>query len=1122
MMRVTTLYASSAASSAAYYTKYLTAAPGEVPGVWMGAQADGLGLVGNVDGEQLQALLAGLDPVSGRSLGRALSDRTTADGRVVKAVAGFDATVSAPKSLSVLWALTGDDRLLECHDVAVRAVVDAFERWAATTRVRSNGGRLHLDTQGLSVAGFRQTTSRKDDPQIHTHLVVSAKVQTADGRWMALDARVLKQHQRTFGGLYQSVLRSELTARFGVGWEPIVNGQAEIAGVDPELLAAFSKRAAQVDAETDARVEEFEAREGRAPSRFERAAIEREAAADTRGKKTGAAAVELRSVWRQKAADLGYTPRSVIEAVRARSIGVNTPVNTGVNTPVNTGVSNAVNTSEHANVDAAPKITVAEIVAALSERRSVWHDLDVLREITDRFRPRRGISGERWVGVLDRALSMVLDACVGLDPEPAAPAGSDSGAGGEARGSDGRSVWIEPVAPRWSSQQVIDQELDLLAWTLAAQGVEPSPSTTIERGDLDVLQAAAAGEVAGRDRLVVIIGPAGAGKTSMLTAAIDDLMIHRRQVFGVAPTAKAARVLEIETGMRCDTLAKLLHEQARDGGPRPEWRLPAGATVIVDEAGMVSTPDLWRLTDLAQRFDLRVVLVGDPHQLQAVARGGMFPELAATATRTVELERVHRFSEPWEAAASLRLRQGDPDVLAVYQRHGRVVPGSVDDHLEMIGCRWVEAHTAGRALAITTTTNEHATLINHHIQQTRLHGGALTGRPAAAADGDVYVGDVVMTRRNDRTLTTTTGDTVRNRDRWTVTATHDDASITARSPTSEATVTLPATYVSEFVQLAYATTEHGNQGITTDTSITLVTGTTTGRGLYVGATRGRDLNELLVVTDQHSEREAIEVLACALATDRADLPAVTHRRQLAQRQPAPRPTPRRRVVEPDWLDEWHSDVCERVPMIDGLLDAMAEDRPALERSVATARANYDRACALPAPGETDLFPARRQANLDAGAARTARSSADHATWRTRRPLERAATNAAQQAASSAQRLDELEAARQPVVEQREAARVAYAQATKRLDAHDQRTGDLRGYQADDAALHQAITTWRTWAAGHPISPTSLDDASGQLARHVDTVLEARALLTAIAPEHPVLHPPARHLDRVDVDHGIEL
>ena len=84
-------------------------------------------------------------------------------------------------------------------------------------------------------------------PQIHTHAVISAKVQTADGRWLALDARYLKRHQRMLGGLYQSVLRAELTHRFGVDWRPIVNGQAEIAGVPDELLAVFSKRTVDID-----------------------------------------------------------------------------------------------------------------------------------------------------------------------------------------------------------------------------------------------------------------------------------------------------------------------------------------------------------------------------------------------------------------------------------------------------------------------------------------------------------------------------------------------------------------------------------------------------------------------------------------------------------------------------------------------------------------------------------------------------------------------------------------------------------------------------------------------------------------------------------------------------------
>jgi conjugative relaxase-like TrwC/TraI family protein len=191
MLRVTTLHAASAAATARYYTQYLTAAPGEDAGVWAGRQAAGLGLTGEVTAEALQALLEGRDPVLGTPLGYPLVDRVLANGTTVRAVAGFDATFSAPKSLSVWWALTGDPGLLEAHDTAVTAALAHLERFGSTTRIRTNGRRLHPDSQGLTVATFRQTTSRADDPQIHTHAVISAKVQTVDGRWYALDARYL-------------------------------------------------------------------------------------------------------------------------------------------------------------------------------------------------------------------------------------------------------------------------------------------------------------------------------------------------------------------------------------------------------------------------------------------------------------------------------------------------------------------------------------------------------------------------------------------------------------------------------------------------------------------------------------------------------------------------------------------------------------------------------------------------------------------------------------------------------------------------------------------------------------------------------------------------------------------
>ena len=151
-------------------------------------------------------------------MGNPFVDRVHKSGKVMHWVAGFDATFSAPKSSSVWWAQSGDEGLAEGHDVAVRAVVDAVERYGSATRVRSNGRRLHPDSQGLTAAVFRQTTSRLDDPQLHSHVMISSKVQTDDGRWLALDARVLKGYQRALGGLYQSVLRAELTARYGVAF----------------------------------------------------------------------------------------------------------------------------------------------------------------------------------------------------------------------------------------------------------------------------------------------------------------------------------------------------------------------------------------------------------------------------------------------------------------------------------------------------------------------------------------------------------------------------------------------------------------------------------------------------------------------------------------------------------------------------------------------------------------------------------------------------------------------------------------------------------------------------------------------------------------------------------------
>jgi conjugative relaxase-like TrwC/TraI family protein len=389
MLRVSTIHASSVGASAKYYTRYLTGAPGEGP--------------------------------------------------------GFDATFSAPKSLSVLWALTGDDRFLEAHDTAVKAALAHLDRFGSTTRIRCNGGRLHPDTKGLTTAVFRQTTSRADDPQIHTHAVISAKVQTVDGRWMALDARYLTQRQRMLGGLYQSVLRNELTHRFGVGWRPIVNGQAEIAGMPTELLAVFSKRSAEIDDALDVKLEEFRDREGREPSPKERAAVEREASVDTRGHKSGLGVADLTTRWRGEAAETGWTVERLVAAIDTAACELGSRPDEGV--------------------------TVSDVVEAVSAQHASWGRPDVIRAICDVHRPVSQMSGQRWAEAIERGANKVLQRCVDLDPPEAT----------SRRHTDGRSMWIEPTAQRYTSNAVLAQEERIVTWAIEAQAEPVSPSRTIEQ-----------------------------------------------------------------------------------------------------------------------------------------------------------------------------------------------------------------------------------------------------------------------------------------------------------------------------------------------------------------------------------------------------------------------------------------------------------------------------------------------------------------------------------------------------------------------------------------------------------------------------------------------------------------
>ena len=168
---------------------------GQARGQWLGIGARELGLAGVVDGDQLRRVLDGLDPWTGAPL-RA--------SRSPVRVSGFDLTFSAPKSVSVVYAL-GKPEIQEAvrrgHDRAVAEAIGYVERSAVMVRRGAGGASVERAT-GLITAAFRHRTSRLGDPQLHTHVLVANLARGPDGRWSALDARQIYSHARAASFLF--------------------------------------------------------------------------------------------------------------------------------------------------------------------------------------------------------------------------------------------------------------------------------------------------------------------------------------------------------------------------------------------------------------------------------------------------------------------------------------------------------------------------------------------------------------------------------------------------------------------------------------------------------------------------------------------------------------------------------------------------------------------------------------------------------------------------------------------------------------------------------------------------------------------------------------------------------
>ncbi len=864
-------------------TRYY-AEEGTPPGRWLGSGLAGLGdgrlaLGDQVSEAQLQLLIGmGRDPITGEPLGRAfpqyapVADRirqrveqlpnelgpagraeTVAQieaeeaARVTRrAVAGFDYTFSVPKSVSVLWAVAdaGTQALIaEAHHDAVAEVVGFMEREVAATRTgvtAGDGAVAQVDVTGLIATGFDHYDSRAGDPQLHTHVVVSNKIQTAfDGKWRSLDGRPMHAVVVALSEHYNAVLADGLTRTFGVGWEARERGRDrnpswEITVVPDELIAAFSTRSHDIEIEADGLIAGHVAKHGRRPSAATIVKLRAQATLATRPDKEVRSLADLTAEWRSRATTL---------------------LGDDATSWASRSTSNELPSVLRA--DDVPLELVAElgasVVTVVGEKRSTWRRWNLHAEAS------RQTMGWRFASSRDREaiVGMVTDAAESASLRLTPP---DLAASPAAfRRIDGTSVFRPKHSTVFSSEELLAAEDRLLVRSRTLAG----PTVAVATVESMTSRPGAEGLILGQDQadaltkiavsgrvLDVLVGPAGAGKTTAMNALRRAWEAEHGpgSVVGLAPSAVTAQVLAAELGIPTENTAKWWTNHLTHG-----TTFQTGQLVILDEASLAGTLSLDRITHLADRAGAKVLLVGDYAQLQSVDAGGAFSLLVGDRDDAPELVDVHRFEHQWEKAASLALRHGRTQVIDTYLDHDRIHGGDAEVMTDAAYVAWRADRDRRMVSVLIAETREDVTALNTRARADLILDGTLTpGREVELNDGTTAgVGDTIITRRNDRRLRSSR-DWVRNGDTWTIRDVRHDGSVTIRKAGRSfgGSIVLPASYVAEHIDLGYAVTAHRAQGVTVDTAHVLVEPTTTRENLYVAMTRGKQSNQAYVVLDR--------------------------------------------------------------------------------------------------------------------------------------------------------------------------------------------------------------------------------------------------------------------------------
>lgn len=783
--------------------------------------------------------------------------RTRIGGDQRNARAYYDLTFSAPKSVSVYYAAllaTGREadaqRLWEMHQAAVDEAMGFIQAECSYVRSGYHGktrdGRSvgrYEEGSGLVGIRFDHRTSRAQEPQLHSHFAVLNRVTTSsDGKIRALDGRGFAPILEGADALYLRGLERRMTTGFPVVFSLRPDGMArEILGVSQRLCAEASTRRAQVLERTEQLVADYRAREGQDPRPAVLKRLRQEATLSTRAPKSARPPLRQITAWnRPRTSEV----RAVVPAAAAHA-----------NDPGRIALSDQRNQIDRARREE----LLRSAVWAAQAKNSTWTLGNLIKEIS------LAQADTPWLtdSPEDLAREVVtsgdrygLVAVSAPDPGPIPES---------LREADGRARYRAHNHERYATAAQLEVENAIVAGArttdapaLGSDRVELVRSELVAHGLGDDQLAAALGVLTSGRRGDVLIGPAGVGKSRTVAGlgAVWERHLGGR-VLGLATSQRATDVLAHENGMTALNVATFLERYSPDDEGLVSERVRAGDLFVLDEAGMVSTADLKRVSEIVAAGGGKLLYTGDTAQLAAVGAGGML-DLLVRDNGAYQLVEVHRFVHDWEKAASVRLRDGDVSALDQYNSHGRLRGGTAEQVADAATRGYLADVVEGKSSMIVVETNAQATELSGQVRAELLRLGRVAPEVLdTLRDGNhVGVGDLVQARQNAYQLRVDGLGMVTNREIYTVLGTGDLGTLRVRSATG-AVAYLPAQYVREHVTLAYAATVHSVQGVTLDTSHALVSQRSRLRSVYVAMTRGREANTAYVETQVEPDHHQV-------------------------------------------------------------------------------------------------------------------------------------------------------------------------------------------------------------------------------------------------------------------------